>query len=89
MARPWEADPSASFSRRLGKSAEELDVTNGKDGCPDIWELDNGDIAVVGRDLTDAYRLRIPAGASIADDERLVVIPGCMVRAAKPDIADA
>jgi hypothetical protein len=89
MDRPWEADSSALLSRRLGKSAEELDVTNGKDGCPDIWELDNGDIAVVGRDLTDAYRSRIPAGVSIADDERLVIIPGRMLRAAKPDIADA
>ncbi|MFE3603104.1 hypothetical protein [Streptomyces sp. NPDC059142] len=89
MIRPWEADPAALFSRRLGKSAQELNVTNGKDGCPDIWELDNGDVAVVGRDLTDMYRSRLPAGTSIAHDGRLIVIPGSMLRAAKPDIADA
>ncbi|MGY0058472.1 hypothetical protein ACWY4P_18290 [Streptomyces sp. LZ34] len=89
MARPWEADPSALFVRRLGKSAKELGTTKDEDGCPDIWELGNGDIAVVGRDLTDAYAARLPADVTIASDERLVVIPGSMLRSAKPDIADA
>lgn len=89
MARAWEADPSASLARRLGKSARELGTTGGRDGCPDIWQLDNGDIAVIGRDLTDAYRARLPEDASIAPDERLVVIPGSTLSAAKPDIPDA
>jgi hypothetical protein len=88
MARVWEADPAALFTRRLGKSAAELGNTDGRDGCPDIWELDNGDIAVIGRDLTAAYESCLPADASIAADERLVVIPGSTLRAAKPDIAD-
>ncbi|MGW3563254.1 hypothetical protein ACWDSL_05015 [Streptomyces sp. NPDC000941] len=89
MARPWEADPSTLFVRRLGKSAKELGNTRDDDGCPDIWELGNGDIAIVGRDLTDAYAERLPADVTIASDERLVVIPGNMLRSAKPDIADA
>ncbi|WP_413116000.1 hypothetical protein ACK1X7_32085 [Streptomyces sp. CY1] len=89
MARPWEADSSALFMRRLGKSAKELGTTKDEDGCPDIWELDNGDIAIVGRDLTDAYTAHLPADVTIARDERLVVIPGSMLRSAKPDIADA
>ena len=89
MARTWEADPSASFARRLGKSARELGNTGGRDGCPDIWQLDTGDIAVIGRELTEAYRARLPEDASIAPDERLVVIPGNTLSAAKPDIPDA
>ncbi|MGW2330814.1 hypothetical protein ACWC5C_34395 [Streptomyces sp. NPDC001700] len=89
MPRAWEADPSASFARRLGRSARELGNTGGRDGCPDIWQLDNGDIAVIGRDLTEAYRARLPEDASIAPDERLVVIPGNTLSAAKPDIPDA
>ncbi|ASQ95130.1 hypothetical protein [Streptomyces sp. 11-1-2] len=89
MVRAWEADPSASFARRLGKSARELGNTGGRDGCPDIWQLDNGDIAVIGRDLTDAYRAKLPDDASIAPDERLVVIPCSTLSAAKPDIPDA
>ncbi|GAA0504095.1 hypothetical protein GCM10011581_25550 [Saccharopolyspora subtropica] len=87
--RRWEADPSASFSRRLGKSAAELDKTGGRTGCPDIWELDNGDIAVIGRDLTESYAPRLPDGVTIAPDERLVVIPHVMIVAAKEDIPDA
>jgi hypothetical protein len=89
MGRNWEADTSASFARRLGKSAAELDKTGGRDGCPDIWELSNGDIAVVGRDVTAAYRDRLPAGVTVADDERLVVVPRNMLIAAKSDIPDA
>ncbi|MGI8333671.1 hypothetical protein ACRYCC_27290 [Actinomadura scrupuli] len=89
MNRPWEADPSADFKRRLGKSALELGDTNATPACPDIWELDNGDIAVIGRDLTEQYAGRLPTGVSIVADERLVIIPRNMVIAAKPDIPDA
>jgi hypothetical protein len=89
MARVWEADSSALFVRRLGKSAEELGHSRDHEECPDIWELDNGDVAVIGRDLTDAYSTVLPRGVRLGPDERLVVIPGSLLRAAKPDIADA
>lgn len=89
MTRAWEADASACLSRRLGKSAAELGATGGRDGCPDIWQLDNGDVAVIGRDLTAAYRGRLPDSVTIAADERLVIIPGSMLIAAKADIPDA
>jgi hypothetical protein len=89
MVRAWEADPSATLVRRIGKSAAELKCTGNDDGCPDIWELDNGDIAVIGRDLTAAFESRLPASLTIAADERLVVIPRVMIVAAKTDIPDA
>lgn len=89
MTRPWEADPAAGFRRRLGKSALELGDTTASPTCPDIWELDNGDIAVIGRDLTSEYALRLPPDVSIGEDERLVVLPRNMMIAAKPDIPDA
>jgi hypothetical protein len=89
MARPWEADPNADFRRRLGKTALELGGTNATPSCPDIWELDNGDIAVIGRDMTVQYTERLPDGVSIVSGERLVVIPRNMIVAAKPDIPDA
>jgi hypothetical protein len=88
MPRPWEADPRASFKRRIGKSALELHRTNDGPTCPDIWELDNGDVAVIGRDLTATYSGRLPQGVNVGHDERLVIIPGIMLRAAKPDIPD-
>ncbi len=88
MSRPWEADPVAHFAKRLGRSAVQLGVTNDDPSCPDIWELANGDIAVIGRDLTADYASRLPDGVYIGADEKLVVIPGVMLRAAKTDIAD-
>jgi hypothetical protein len=89
MERYWDADPAAGFKRRLGKSAAELGETGGTTTCPDIFELDNGDIAVIGRDLTAAYAGRLPADASIGDNEKIVVIPRRMLIAAKSDIPDA
>lgn len=89
MTRLWEADPSATFARRLGRSAAELGDTSGGSGCPDIWELDNGDIAVISRDLTAAYTARLPSDVTVAADERLVIIPRNMLIAAKADIPDA
>ena len=89
MTRPWEADPQASFKRRIGKSALELGDTNDAPSCPDIWELDNGDVAVIGRDLTGAYAGRMPRDVSVGHDERLVIIPGNMLLAAKADSPDA
>lgn len=86
MSRPWEADPSTTFKRRLGKSPQELGNTTDTPDCPDIWELENGDIAVIGRDLTDPLCGKLPEGVSIGPDERLVVIPRNMLVAAKPDI---
>jgi len=82
-------DPHATFARRLGKTAAELGDTRDNRGCPDIWQLDNGDIAIVGRDVTVAFADRLPADMRSSADERLVVIPGNMLAAAKPDIPDA
>ncbi|MFI7550378.1 hypothetical protein ACIBQ2_11565 [Micromonospora sediminimaris] len=89
MVAQWEADRAATFARRLGRSAAELGESGGTTTCPDIWELSNGDIAVIGRDLTAHYAGRLPSGVSIGDDERLVVLPRSMIIAAKPDIPNA
>ncbi|MFF7360302.1 hypothetical protein [Streptomyces sp. NPDC008125] len=89
MARRWEADPSALFVKRLGKSAAELGNSKDEDDCPDIWQLSSGDVVVIGRDLTDHYRSHLPSGVTVGPDERLVVIPGNLLSAAKEDIPDA
>jgi hypothetical protein len=89
VSKKWEADPSASFVRRMGKSSHELGQTSGNSSCPDIWELDNGDVVVIGSDLTAAYEGRLPAGVSVDPGERLVIIPRKTILAAKADIPDA
>jgi hypothetical protein len=55
-------------------------------GCPDIWELDNGDFAVIGIDITDAARPKLPPTAGCGPDERVVRIPRNLLVDAKPDI---
>lgn len=89
MSGKWDADPAAGFRRRLGKSAHELGSTGGTASCPELWELDNGDVAVIGTELTEAYKGRLPAGVSIDPGERLVVIPRSTIVSAKADIPDA
>jgi hypothetical protein len=89
MSEGWVADPTVGFRGRLGKSPRELGVTQNKTGSPDIWELDNGDIAVIGTDLTDGYAGRLPDGVGVGLGERLIVIPRVTLLSAKPDIPDA
>jgi hypothetical protein len=85
----WDADPTADFMRRLGKSAHELGTTGGDASCPELWELDNGDVAVIGTELTLTYRDRLPDGVSVDRGESLVVIPRSTIVSAKADIPDA
>jgi hypothetical protein len=89
VARYWKANPAALLERRIGKSAKELGQTDGKDTCPDIWRLDNGDVAIIGTDLTGAYADRLPGDVNLAPYERLVVIPGTLFNAAREDGTDA
>jgi hypothetical protein len=89
MTQGWTVDPDATFVRRLGKSASELGNTSQGKTCPDIWELSNGDIAIVGTDMTDVFAARLPADVSVGKYERLVVIPRNMIVAAKPELPDA
>ena len=85
----WEADVTAEMTRRLGAMPSELGNSDNAGKCPDIWELDNGDIAVIGHDLTDSYARRLPQGVAIAQNERLVIIPRSTLISAKSDIPDA
>jgi len=77
------ACPAVFDLRRLGvtpKDRGSLDAYT----CPDILELPEGGIAVIGTDCTDELRDKLPAGAAIADYERLVVIPRDVLLAALP-----
>ena len=56
-------------------------------GCPDIWELEDGDFAIIGTDLSEAAS-RLPATASCGPDERIIRIPRKTLVLAKADIPD-
>jgi hypothetical protein len=53
--------------------------------CPDIWELESGDFAVIGIDMTEAAS-KLPPSASCGPDERIVRIPRNLLVNAKQDI---
>jgi hypothetical protein len=89
MDAKWEADVNANLLKRLGKSAHELGITGGNAGCPEIWELDNGDVAIIGTELTMSYKGRLPEGVRIDPGEGLIVIPRSTIASAKADIPDA
>lgn len=75
--------------RRLGAGPK---ISTSRNKCPDIWELESGDFAVVGADATDELKGKIEDKdkpgfkAAVADDERIVVIPRHLLISAKKDI---
>jgi len=71
------------FKRRIGPDPHAHgQETPGACGCPDIWELDDGNFAVIGLDQTEYLHPSLPLGASCGSDERIVVLPrGLLVNA--------
>ena len=75
------------FLRRIGPDPHAGGVrTIALRGCPDIWELSNGDFAVIGIDITDAAKTQLPPTAGCGPDERIVLIPRNLLVQAKSEI---
>jgi len=75
------------IKRRLGPDPHANGAqTVALSGCPDIFELDSGDFAIIGVDITDVSAKHLPASASCGPDERMVLIPRKTLVLAKPDI---
>lgn len=55
--------------------------------CPDIWELEDGDFAVIGADITELADT-LPPSAGCGPNERIVRIPRRTLVLAKSDIPD-
>ena len=55
-------------------------------GCPDIFELESGDFAIIGIDITAAAVPKLPASAGCGPDERIVLVPRRTLVLAKSDI---
>ncbi|MCX5136273.1 hypothetical protein ACFWA4_10045 [Streptomyces sp. NPDC060011] len=74
--------------RRVGASPRERGSASGQ-SCPDIFELADGDFAVIGREATQELDPELPADAARADYERIVIITRDTLLRAKKDIPDA
>lgn len=77
------------FRRRLGPRPQaEGAHCVGCDSCPDIWELESGDFAVIGLDITETAKPTLPQTAGCGPDERIVLLPRKLLVNAKRDIPD-
>jgi hypothetical protein len=73
--------------RRLGPDPHENGMrTAGLCGCPDIFELESGDFALIGRDITGTLSRHLPSSASCGPDERIIEVPRRTLVLAKADI---
>lgn len=80
--------PSITFIKRLGPDPLERGARcAGCHDCPDIWELDDGDFAIIGADITHMAE-NLPPSAGCGPDERMVRVPRKLLVLAKSDIPD-
>ena len=70
------------FARRL-VPAESRHSCKATYGCPDLWELADGDFAAIGEDIT-AFADQLPAPAGCGPNERMVRIPRALLIQARP-----
>jgi hypothetical protein len=74
------------FKRRIGPPIHPDSGSAGANSCPDIWELDNGDFAIIGVERTQELGPQLPPGAFIDPGEALVVVPRDLLIKAREDI---
>ena len=68
-------NPKVTFLRRLGPDPHANGaLTPCLRGCPDILELDSGDFAIIGKDITEQAVAHLPASAGCGPDERIIWI---------------
>lgn len=57
-------------------------------GCPDLFELTTGDFAIIGIDITEQTKPKLPTSAGCGSDERIVLVPRKTLIGAKADIPE-
>jgi hypothetical protein len=77
--------PASKINRRVGLPPRARGSANNCT-CPDIFELADGNFAVVGTDRTEELRDELPEDAGLADYERAVVITRDTMLAAAGDL---
>ncbi|MFE2584150.1 hypothetical protein [Streptomyces sp. NPDC059378] len=74
--------------RRIGVPPSARGSASGAN-CPDVFELSDGNFAVIGTEATEALDGELPTDASRADYERIVIVSRETLIRAKADIPDA
>jgi hypothetical protein len=69
--------------RRLGIApSERTNACVACDNCPDLFELTDGDFAVIGADATGELSALLPSDAGCGPGERIVRVPRAVFLAA-------
>lgn len=76
------------FIRRLGSNGQPS-LCAGGSRCPDILEMESGDFAVIGADITDEATGSLPTGSGCGPGERVVRIPRTLLVRARAEIPAA
>ncbi|HAB15983.1 MAG TPA: hypothetical protein PLX89_05585 [Verrucomicrobiota bacterium] len=62
---------------------------SGGHGCPDILEMESGDFAVIGTDITASARPHLPHGSACGTEERIIRLPRAILAATKAQLLSA
>lgn len=79
----WE---NMMFKRRLGPPPHEGGESGAVNSCPDLWELESGDFAVIGFERTAQLLPHLPDDAFVDPGEAIVVIPRKILVKARKNI---
>jgi hypothetical protein len=75
------------FLRRLGPDPHAGgEKSVGGSGCPDIFELETGDFAIIGINITAQAKPKLPPSAGCGEDESIVLVPRKTLVNARADI---
>ena len=75
------------FKKRIGPDPHASgEMTGAASGCPDIWELEDGNVAIIGLRKTTLLQRSLPSSAACGIDEEIVVVPRSLLKAAAKDI---
>ncbi|MCX4642631.1 MULTISPECIES: hypothetical protein [unclassified Streptomyces] len=74
--------------RRIGVPPRERGSASGAT-CPDLFELSDGNFAVIGTEATAELDKELPPDAARADYERIVIVSRETLVRAKADIPDS
>jgi hypothetical protein len=73
------------ITKRMGKKGGTTGSSSRK-SCPDFFELDNGDFALIGTDVTAEFLSKLPKDSVCGPHERIVVVRRDVITSAKTDI---
>lgn len=71
--------------RRLGPLPDAALCVSGR-ACPELFELNTGDFAIIGADITEEASACLPPGSGCGPQERIVRVPRRTLVLARADI---